>query len=160
MKLGVCAAVFSALPLIEMLDAIRALRHVTAVELGTGGWPGSPHLDGDRLLACPADPPSFWQRIPHPGLTISALSCHGNPLHPQAARAEADDVTFRKSVCLAERLGVPVVITFAGCPGDSAEARYPNWVTTPWPPEYLDVLAWQWEERAIPYWRTAARFAR
>jgi sugar phosphate isomerase/epimerase len=52
-----------------------------------------------------------------------------------------------------------VVVTFSGCPGDCADARHPNWITTPWPPEYLDVLACQWDERAIPYWRAAASFA-
>jgi sugar phosphate isomerase/epimerase len=32
-------------------------------------------------------------------------------------------------------------------------------VTTPWPPEFLDVLEWQWEKKAIPYWKDAAGFA-
>jgi sugar phosphate isomerase/epimerase len=52
-----------------------------------------------------------------------------------------------------------VVVTFSGCPGDSDDAKHPNWVTTPWPPEFLDVLEWQWEKKAIPYWREAGRFA-
>jgi sugar phosphate isomerase/epimerase len=26
-------------------------------------------------------------------------------------------------------------------------------------PEFLDVLGWQWEKKAIPYWRVAGRFA-
>ena len=38
------------------------------------------------------------------------------------------------------------MIDFSGCPGDSENAKYPNWVTCPWPPEYLDVLDWQWEK--------------
>ena len=67
---------------------------------------------------------------------------------------------FRKTVRLAEQLEVPVVVTFSGCPGDSEDAKHPNWVTTPWPPEFLDVLEWQWEKKAIPYWTDAARFAR
>ena len=46
-----------------------------------------------------------------------------------------------------QKLGVPVVIDFSGCPGDSDNAKYPNWVTCPWPPEYLDVLNWQWEKK-------------
>ncbi len=93
------------------------------------------------------------------GLTISALSCHGNPLHPDRAVARAYDEVFRKTVCLAQRLGVPVVNTFSGCPGDSDDARHPNWITTPWPPEFLEVLDWQWERKVIPYWTEAARFA-
>ena len=47
---------------------------------------------------------------------------------------------------------MPVVVTFSGCPGDSDDAKHPNWVTTPWPPEFLEVLDWQWEKKAIPYW--------
>jgi len=63
-------------------------------------------------------------------------------------------------VLLAEKLGVPVVIDFSGCPGDSDNAKYPNWVTCPWPPEYLDVLAWQWDKKVIPYWTEHAKYAK
>jgi sugar phosphate isomerase/epimerase len=37
--------------------------------------------------------------------------------------------------------------------------NFRNWVTCPWPPEYSDVLAWQWEKKVIPYWKEHARFA-
>jgi sugar phosphate isomerase/epimerase len=159
MKLGVFTPVFGGLALPEMLEAVKALEHVSALELGTGGWPGRDHLDPDALLACPSQATAFRQRLADAGLTVSALSCHGNPLHPDPARATADDETFRKTVALAEQLEVPVVVTFSGCPGDHAGARHPNWVTTPWPPEYLEVLAWQWEAQALPYWQEAAAFA-
>jgi sugar phosphate isomerase/epimerase len=159
MKLGVFTPVFGTLAFSEMIDAVRALRHVTALEIGTGGWPGRDHLDPDALLSCPSQANTYRQRLDDAGLSISALSCHGNPLHPDRARANTDDETFRKTVRLAEQLEVPVVVTFSGCPGDSAEGRHPNWVTTPWPPEYLEVLHWQWEARAIPYWKDAAAFA-
>jgi sugar phosphate isomerase/epimerase len=94
------------------------------------------------------------------GFTISALSCHGNPLHPNPAVAKAYQETSKRTVRLAEKLGVSVVIDFSGCPGDSDKAKYPNWVTCPWPPEYLDVLAWQWEKKVIPYWTRHAQFAK
>lgn len=93
-------------------------------------------------------------------MSISALSCHGNPLHPDRDLAERDDATFRRTVLLAERLGVKTVVTFSGCPGDRAGSKVPNWVVTAWPPEFSELLAWQWEEVAIPYWREAAEFAR
>jgi len=73
--------------------------------------------------------------------------------------AAAHDDAFRKAVRLAAKLGVDVVINFSGCPGDQARAKYPNWVTCPWPPEYLDVLAWQWDKKVEPYWRKRAQFA-
>jgi sugar phosphate isomerase/epimerase len=56
-------------------------------------------------------------------------------------------------------LEVPVVNTFSGCPGDSEQAKCPNWITTAWPPEFLDTLEWQWEKKVIPYWREAGEFA-
>jgi sugar phosphate isomerase/epimerase len=49
---------------------------------------------------------------------------------------------------------------FSGCPGDSPSATRPNWVTSAWPPDYLETLAWQWDDVVLPYWREAAEFAR
>jgi sugar phosphate isomerase/epimerase len=132
---------------------------VQAIELGTGGWPGRDHLDLDGLLNDSHAADAYGQTIADAGLTISALSCHGNPLHPDRKIAESYDEVFKKTVCLAKRLEVRVVVTFSGCPGDSDDAKHPNWVTTPWPPEFLEVLDWQWEKKAIPYWTDRARFA-
>ena len=159
MRLGVFTPVFGHLTLPDMLEAVRGLQHVTAVELGTGCWPGNQHLDLASLLDCPTRAAAYRQQLADAGVSISALSCHGNPLHPDAARAAADDEVFRRTVRLAEQLDVPVVVTFSGCPGDSPDAQHPNWVTTPWPPEFLEVLDWQWNARAIPYWTEAAAFA-
>ncbi len=159
MKLGLFTPVFGTLDTAAMLSRVRALQHITAIELGTGGWPGNPHLDPDALLADKTKAGEFGKRITDAGLQISALSCHNNPLHPEAAEAKTADDTIRKSVRLAERLGVPVVVTFSGCPGDHDGASHPNWVTCPWPPEFSDILEWQWTEKAIPYWRETTAFA-
>ena len=35
-----------------------------------------------------------------------------------------------------------------------------NWVTYRWPPDYEEVVNWQWEKVVIPYWQEAAKFAR
>jgi len=159
MKLGLFTPVFGKLNQQEMLAKVRGLGKIQALELGTGGWPGHDHLDVDALLQNESCARSLRREFDDAGLTISALSCHGNPLHPDRATAQSYDEVFRKTVCLAKRLEVPVVVTFSGCPGDSDDAKHPNWVTTPWPPEFLDVLEWQWEKKAIPYWRDAAAFA-
>jgi sugar phosphate isomerase/epimerase len=159
MKLGVFTPVFGTLNLDQMLAKVQALPGVQAVELGAGGWPGNDHLNVDALLdhkPCLAD---FRKKLADAGVTISALSCHNNPLHPDAATGRLADETFRKTVRLAEQLEVPVVVTFSGCPGDSDSATHPNWVTQPWPPEFLEILDWQWEKKTIPYWCGAAHFA-
>src|SRR5579871_758461 len=130
MKLGLFTPVFGALNQQEMLAKVRALGKIQALELGTGGWPGSDHLDVDAMLKSDAAADAFKQRIADAGLTISALSCHGNPLHPRRETARSDDELFRRTVCLARKLDVRVVVTFSGCPGDSDTAAHPNWVTT------------------------------
>jgi sugar phosphate isomerase/epimerase len=101
----------------------------------------------------------FKKKLDDYGFSISALSSHGNPLHPDQARAKRDQETSRKTILLAEKLGVPVVVDFSGCPGDSPASKWPNWVTCPWPPDYLEILKWQWEEVVAPYWIQHAKFA-
>ena len=159
MKLGLFTPVFGGLEVKQMLAKVQALGKVQALEIGTGGWPGNGHLDMECLLADQGRLANYRSMIADAGLTISALSCHGNPLHPNADVARQYDDVFRKTVCLAHRMEVPVVVTFSGCPGDSEDAKHPNWVTTPWPPEFLEVLDWQWDAKAIPYWTEAGKFA-
>jgi sugar phosphate isomerase/epimerase len=160
MKLGVFTPVFGTLSTAEMIAKVQSLRHVQAIELGTGGWPGRAHLDDlTEMIEGHCRATTYRQMVADAGLTISALSCHGNPLHPDSAIAKVDDTLFRQTVRLASKMQVPTVVTFSGCPGDSEDAKHPNWITTPWPPEFLDVLDWQWEKKAVPYWTDAGRFA-
>ncbi|MFD0323813.1 sugar phosphate isomerase/epimerase family protein [Lysobacter gummosus] len=159
MKLGVFTPLFAKLSLEQMLRKVQAAG-LDAVELGAGGFPGADHLDVEGLLASADRARDFRALIADHGLIVSALSCHGNPLHPDPDIARRDDAILRRTVRLAERLEVPVVITFSGCPGDSDTARIPNWITSPWPPEMLQTLEWQWNEKAIPYWREATADAR
>jgi sugar phosphate isomerase/epimerase len=159
MKLGVFTPVFGNLNVNDMLAKVRAFGKIKAVELGTGGWPGSDHLDLDALLDHPSRTRDYRTMIADAGLSISALSCHGNPIHPDAATARAYDDVFRKSIRLAEQMEIPVVVTFSGCPGDSEDAKHPNWVTNAWPPEFQDIVEWQWAKKVVPYWIEAGRFA-
>jgi sugar phosphate isomerase/epimerase len=156
-RVGVFTALLAQLSLEEVLKKLKSL-NIATVELGTGNYPGDPHCKLS-MLDNKADLAAFKQKLSDYGFSISALSCHGNPLHPNPVIAKANQETNRKTIMLAAKLGVPVVIDFAGCPGDGDKAKYPNWVTCPWPPEYLDVLAWQWEKKVIPYWTKRAKFA-
>ena len=157
MRLGVFTALLSQIPLADVIAKLNGLG-VSTVELGTGNYPGDPHCKLS-MLEDTAALEEFKKRLDDNGISISALSCHGNPLHPDPETGEAHREVSRRTVLLAERLGVPVVVDFSGCPGDSNESRYPNWVTCPWPPEYLDILEWQWEKKVAPYWKQQGRFA-
>jgi len=94
------------------------------------------------------------------GLIISALSCHGNCLHPDSNFAKKSIQVQTDTIKLAEMLGVKVVIDFSGCPGADEKSTKPNWVTCPWPPDYLEILEWQWDKKVIPYWKKQAKFAK
>ncbi|MCC6674228.1 MAG: sugar phosphate isomerase/epimerase, partial [Thermomicrobiales bacterium] len=100
MKIGVFAVLFAQRPLEDALDYI-AQTGCQAVEIGTGGYPGSAHADAAALLADANARKQFREAVSSRGLEISALSCHGNPLHPNSEQAAADDKSFRDTVQLA-----------------------------------------------------------
>ena len=158
MKLSVLANLYGTKSLDETLSILSSLG-VTTVEVGAGGYPGKAHCNPEVLLADAKQYEEFVATFEKYGVTICALAVHGNALHPDKEIAAQFDADFRNAVLLAERLGVDTVITFSGCPGDSDGSKYPNWVTCPWPEDFLHILDWQWNEKLIPYWREAGAFA-
>lgn len=158
MKLGVFMVLFGGRKLEDALDYVVS-KGLKAVEIGTGGNPGNSHCDPLLLLENETALKEFKHAVDSRGLTISALSCHGNPLHPQKALARKDHEDFVNSVKLAQKLNIPVVNTFSGCPGDHEDAKYPNWPVAPWPNDFQEILSWQWENKVIPYWKEWGAFA-
>jgi len=158
MKLGIFTVLFADKSFEEMLDYVQEAG-VKAVEIGTGGYPGNNHCPLEELLESEAKRAAYLEAVHSRGLTISALSCHGNPLSPDKDFAEKCHDTFVKTIQLAELLEVPVVNTFSGTPGDQEDAKYPNWPVAPWPNEYNEVLKWQWEEKLVPYWKKWGQYA-
>lgn len=157
MRVGVLTALLGQLPLDDVLKKLKAL-HIDTIELGTGNYPGDPHCKLS-MIENVGELTEFKKKLADQGFTISALSCHGNPLHPDPEVGKAHSEVNRRTILLAEKLGVPVVNDFSGCPGDSDNAKYPNWVTCPWPPDFLEILKWQWETKVFPFWRERAKFA-
>jgi sugar phosphate isomerase/epimerase len=158
MRIGVFTVLWQDLPFEAALDKAVAAG-VSAVEIGSGGYPGRHHCPVDELLASATKRKAYLQALAARGLILSALSCHYEPLHPDKALARESDDVFRKSVQLARLLEVPVVNTFVGCPAGAPAATNPNWIMCPWPPYFSKMLQYQWNEVAIPYWRGAAAFA-
>ena len=158
MKLGVLTVPLQGMPAEEAFAYLSGLG-VTSVELGTGGYTNKNHCDPDVLLADESKIDALKAALEKYNLTVSALSCHGNPIHPNKEIAAGYHKAFVDSCKLAQKLGVDTVITFSGCPGDSPDAKYPNWVTCAWPSDYGEVLNWQWNEVLIPYWKEAVKIA-
>jgi len=159
MKLGFLSVLFSDRSLKEVLETIRPLGLQT-IELGTGNYPGDVHCKPKDLLASKPKRDEMLKMIKGEGLSISALSCHGNALHPNTAFAKKSIATLDDTIKLAEKLGVKTVVDFSGCPGSDPKATRPSWVTCPWPPDYLDTLNWQWDKKVIPFWTQKGKFAK
>ena len=158
MKLGIFTATLQEQPLEQALDTIKELG-VEAVDFSTGGYGSTAHTDPQALLADPGRLDRFRAAVAGRGLTISALCFYGNPLHPDRDLALAHRRGLRDTVRLAERLGLERVVTLSGCPGDSTQARFPNWVVYPWPDELTELRQWQWEHHVLPFWAAEAAFA-
>jgi sugar phosphate isomerase/epimerase len=159
MRIGVFLVLWKNLPFEAALDKARAVG-LAAVEIGTGGYPGSAHCNIEELLASKTKRTAYLNAIEGRGLMVSALSVHNNPLHPNKKIAQASDTELRKTIQLARALGVSVVNGFSGVPGGSPRDTTINWITCPWPPDYARALAYQWNEVAIPYWKELDRFAK
>jgi sugar phosphate isomerase/epimerase len=157
--IGVFDPVYEKVSLEEMLDKVSGLG-LEAMEIGTGGYPGAHHCPVDELLGDAAKAKAWQKKFEDRGIRVATLSCHGNPVHPDAKHAARDAETFRKTVLLAERLEVRVIVGFSGCPGGTPSETQPNWITYRWPPEYAEMQDWQWKEKVVPYWKEAANFAR
>ncbi len=158
MKLGFFTAIYNDLSLERVIEKAKFLG-VQMLEIGCGGYPGNSHCNPELLLRDESALALFKQKISDAGLEVSALSCHGNPVHPDKESAKNHDEIFRNTILLAERLGIKQINTFSGCPGGSKDDVTPNWVTCAWPDDFQDVLEYQWNGVLIPYWKDAAKFA-
>ena len=159
MKLGVLTNVIGETPLKEALAYFKSLG-AQMVEIGCGGYPGKDHCDPGVLLHDEAKFNEFVKTIEESGLEISALSCHGNPVHPNKEIAKQFDDDMHDAVLMAEKLGIHQINCFSGCPGDCPESKNPNWVVCAWPNEFCEVVDWQWKEVLIPYWKDFVAFAK
>ena len=158
MKLGVITVPLYDRSLEDALCYLKGLG-VEAVEIGCGGFPGDGHSHREELLADKSKLKAFKYLFKKYDMEISSLSTHGNAVHPDKEVAAKFHNDFERTCILANELEIPRVITFSGCPGDAPGAKYPNWVTCPWPDDFLHILDYQWNDVLIPYWIKEAEYA-
>jgi sugar phosphate isomerase/epimerase len=152
-------------PILYHMGLEQALMYLKAqgvyyVELGCGGFPGTTHADA-KVLAGDSDKLNDLKNtLKKHAVGISALSVHGNPVHPDKAVARAFHEDFVGACKIAKSLGVDTIVTFSGCAGGCESDKTPNWVTCAWPPDFLEILDYQWNKVLIPYWKQAADIAK
>ncbi len=159
MKVGSMNVLFGDRPLEKALQIFDSMG-IHDLEIGAGGCPGKAHCNPEVLLSDKAEFDKFVELFKKYNMTINALACHGNPVHPDKAVASMYHNDFENAVLLAEKLGVKKIIGFSGCPGDSPESKYPNWAVIAWPEDFLKVLDYQWNDVLIPYWKKEAEFCK
>lgn len=159
MKLSFCTDSLGKLPFEEMLDKVASMG-IHAVEMTTGGWAPAPHIRIDELLNDASKREAFQTALKKRDIELCALNCSGNPLDPGALGAEHRAVT-EKTMHLAKLLGVKKIVMMSGLPAGSPEDKIPNWITytVSWPPVLKDILDYQWNEVAIPYWKELVKLA-
>ncbi|MDR2932824.1 MAG: sugar phosphate isomerase/epimerase [Oscillospiraceae bacterium] len=158
MKLGVLTVPLYHMSPEEAFKYLSGLG-VQTVEIGVGGFVGNTHLNPREFLADPGKVSAYKELLAKYNLEISALSAHANPVHPNKETAAKAHEDFIDACKIAQKFGLDTVVTFSGCPGDQPGAKYPNWVTCPWPDDFLEILKYQWNDVLVPYWKNAAREA-
>lgn len=159
MNLSVMSPVLNQMGLEDALKYLSSLG-VDSVEMGAGGYPGKAHVDAIDYIAHPEKIENFKNLLEKYNLKLSAIACHGNPVHPNKEIAKTFHDDFIAGMKLAVAMGCDTIIGFSGCPGDCENSKRPNWVTCAWPDDYSEILEWQWNEVIIPYWKETAALAK
>jgi len=103
MRLSLVTDILGYLPFEDMLDTVSKLGF-EAVELGCGNWSKAPHLKLDELLSSELARREFLAALERRGLSIAALNCSGNQLHPGPLARDIPPAAARPSP-LGENLG-------------------------------------------------------
>jgi sugar phosphate isomerase/epimerase len=156
MKIGIVSDSLGHLSFEELLDAAVELG-VQGVEMNTGNWSSAPHIDLPAMVTDAGARGRFLGSFERRGLELIALNANGNQLHPTSG--EKQSKTLHDTIRLAGMMGIKTVCLMSGLPAGGPEDKTPNWIVSSWPPETGEILAWQWREKLIPYWKDLAALA-
>jgi sugar phosphate isomerase/epimerase len=152
MKLGAYTACLHDLPIGEALTTLKNLG-LDSAEINSGGFLAAPHLPIEQIRSSQDARDAYLAQFAEAGITLTALNCNGNPLHPDPEVREKHGQDVRDAIELGALLGVKRVVTMSGLPANSAGGTLPAWTVLPWESSSLDARDYQWNEVAIPYWK-------
>ncbi|HST82796.1 MAG TPA: sugar phosphate isomerase/epimerase [Kineosporiaceae bacterium] len=152
MRIGAYTACLHDKPLPEALAILSGLG-LTSAEVNSGGFIPEPHLPSRNTLLSEQARQDYLGLFTEQGITLTALNCNGNPLHPNAAVREKHSADIFRSLEIAALLGVSRVVAMSGTPAASRTGTNPAWNVMPWDSAYLDVQDYQWDDVAIPFWK-------
>ena len=152
MKLGAYTACLHDRSLPETLKILQDMG-LTSAEINAGGFVPSPHLPIAAVLASAAAAQDYLNQFADAGIALTGLNVNGNPLNPDPEVGPKHAEDLRRAIEIAGRLGVRRVVAMSGLPAAHPGGRAASWVVNPWDSQYLDVLDYQWEEVAVPFWK-------
>ncbi len=152
MRLGAYTACLHDRSLPETLKILQELG-LTSAEINAGGFVPAPHLPIGQLLAGPAARQEYLGLFAQAGITLTGLNVNGNPLNPDPEVGPKHAGDLRRAITIAGLLGVRRIVAMSGLPAAHEGGRYPSWVVNPWDSQYLDMLDYQWQEAAVPFWK-------
>jgi sugar phosphate isomerase/epimerase len=152
MKLGAYTACLQDRSLPEALKILQELG-LTGAEINAGGFIPAPHLPIGGLLSAATSREEYLGLFEQAGITLTGLNVNGNPLNPDPEVGPKHAADLRRAIKIAGLLGVRRIVAMSGLPASHEGGRYPSWVVNPWDSQYLDVLDYQWNEVAIPFWK-------
>ncbi|MPZ93434.1 MAG: TIM barrel protein [Propionibacteriales bacterium] len=152
MKLGAYTACLHDKPVAEAVQTLRDLG-LDSAEINSGGFLPAAHLPIEQVRASKDTRDEYLDVFTSAGVTLTALNCNGNPLHPDPEVREKHSNDVREAIEIAALLGVKRVVTMSGLPGTNSGATLPSWTVLPWESASLDARDYQWNEVAIPYWK-------
>lgn len=159
MKIGAYTACLHDKTLSEALELLRDMG-LTSIEVNTGGFIPAPHIPVDALMASDRAVKEYLAEIADSGIELTALNVNGNPLHPDVEVGSKHANDLRTTIDLAARLGVRNVVTMSGQPGPHPGGLAPTWIVEPWHSAATEVLQYQWDEVAVPFWQDIEERAR
>jgi sugar phosphate isomerase/epimerase len=180
MKIGFLTAPYADISLDEVLDLLRErFPKLDCIEIGVSYY-GVAHCDPPLYIEKASRREEFESKITGAGFTLSSLSAHGNPLHPDPEVADTSAERLRHAIGLMSKLDgcllrdaggkpVRVVNCFSGLPaadlkagkggGTEQKGAVPGWHVCPWPDEHFDANQEQMKF-AGAFWRECAEEAR
>ena len=159
MKLGAYTACLHDRSLPETLKILQEMG-LTSAEINAGGFIPAPHLPIGQLLSGTVAREEYLGQYEQAGITLTGLNVNGNPLNPDPEVGPKHAEDLRRAITIASLLGVKRIVAMSGSPAAHAGGRAASWVVNPWDSQYLDVLDYQWQEVAVPFWKDIEARAR
>jgi sugar phosphate isomerase/epimerase len=147
--------VLERMPWHDFLSAAQAAG-IEQLELGVDGFVETEGMKADELLADATARTTLLRALDDHNLSISALNCIGNPLHPDPEIGARHRSALERTIELAQILEVDRIVAASGCPGTGGAT--PNWIS--WPIFWDEWIDSQWEGTVSVWSEIAATASR